>query len=97
MTLKSVLKIIIIKLKKKKRQCKVIKRNRWDFRHLRNNAKESASLIVCGRALQSLGAEIHVICFVRMISTGFPLGSLATDLQVQKLLIQLTLVRICWS
>ena len=32
-----------------------------------------------------------------MISAGFLLGSLATDLQVQKLLIQLTSVRICWS
>ena len=31
--------------------------NRCVFRRLRNAAKETASLIVCGRALQSLGAE----------------------------------------
>ena len=31
---------------------------RWVFRRLRNVAEESACLIVCGRAFQSLGAEL---------------------------------------
>ena len=33
--------------------------NRWDFRRLRNVAEESASLIVCGRAFENLGAELQ--------------------------------------
>ena len=33
--------------------------NRWVFRRLRNVIEESASLIVCGRAFQSLGAELE--------------------------------------
>ena len=33
--------------------------NRWVFRRLRSVAEESASLIVCGRAFQSLGAELE--------------------------------------
>ena len=33
--------------------------NRWVFRRLRNVAEETASLIVCGRAFQRLGAELH--------------------------------------
>ena len=100
MTLKSVLKIIIIKLKeKKKTQCKVIKK------------KPGGISDVCGTPPRNLLPLLFVVrhhraweqgsmsffFLVRMISTGFPLGSLATDLQVHKLSIQLTLVRICWS
>ena len=33
--------------------------NRWVFGRLRNTAKESASLIICGKAFQSLGAELE--------------------------------------
>ena len=33
--------------------------NRWVFKCLRNVTKESASTIVCGRAFQSLGAELE--------------------------------------
>ena len=42
--------------------------NRWVFRRQRNYAKESASLITCGRAFHSLGAELEEslkpMCFI---------------------------------
>ena len=51
-------KVIIIKIKKKQ-MVQSQSEYRWVFRCLWNATKESASLIVCGRAFQSLGAELE--------------------------------------
>jgi len=49
------------KKKKKKRHMEQShSQHRWVFRCLRNTAKESVSLTVCGREFQSLGAELTV-------------------------------------
>ena len=50
-------KVILLK-EKERHMVQSYSRNRWDFRGLLDAAKESASLIVCGRAFQSLGAEL---------------------------------------
>ena len=46
-------------LKKKKVHDAKPFREWWVFRRLRNAAKESVSQIICGRAFQSLGAELE--------------------------------------
>ena len=51
--------------------------NKWLFRRLRSVAEESAALIVCGRAFQSLGAELQkalkprcfLVCFSVALGT----------------------------
>ena len=50
-----------LKLKKpqKRHMVQSYLQNRCIVRHLQNAAKEAASLIVCGRAFQSLGAELE--------------------------------------
>ena len=47
------------KLQKKGHMVQIHSENRCVFRDLQNAAKGSASLIVCGRAFQSLGAELE--------------------------------------
>ena len=50
---------MIIKEKDEKDLVQNHSQNRCISRHMRNSAKESAALIVCGRAFQSLGAELE--------------------------------------
>ena len=57
--------------------------NRWVFRRLRNIAEESASLIVCGRAFQGLGAELEKALkpsyFVECFSVALGIGRRGWD------------------
>ena len=50
-------KVILLK-EKERHVVQSYSQNRWVFRGLPNAAKESASLIVCVRAFQNLGAEL---------------------------------------
>ena len=52
-------KVIMIKIKKKKTMVQIHSENMWVCGRPRNAANQAASLIVCGRPFQSLGAELE--------------------------------------
>ena len=70
----------VILLKEKERHIlQSYSRNRWVFRGLPDAAKESASLIVCGRAFQSLGAELG-----KALKSNFLLVYFSTVLRIRR-------------